>query len=195
VIPRPPILVRRGEGFDLSLSSEERALLRSIPSRLEDSLGALADASVPIPAELRRLFPVAFATDDEAEERYQLNVRADLVEHHRRCLRVLSETASATYLSDTEIESWLGAVNDLRLVIGAELDVSEEPSMPDDDDPNYANWLYYQYLTYLESEIVDAIATLLPSPIPGADEFVPEDPWGEPPGGLRWDGTPIPKDL
>ena len=28
--------------------------------------------------------------------------------------------------------------------------------------------------------------------MPGADDLVPDDHWGEPPGGLRWDGTPQP---
>ena len=195
MISRPPVLVRRDDGFDVSLSDEERALLRSIPSRLQGALEALIDANVPVPHELRRLFPVAFTTDQEAEKAYELKMRAALVEHHRHALNVLSETASATHLVDADVENWLAAVNDLRLVIGSILDVSEEPSVPDDDDPNYADWLYYQYLTYLESEVVDAIASLLPPATPDADESVPDDPWGEPPGGLRWDGTPIPKDL
>ena len=109
-------------------------------------------------------------------------------------LTVLRETASATHLSDAEVENWLVALNDLRLVFGAALDVSEEPVELEQDDPGYSDWLCYQYLTFLESEVVDAIATLLPPPTPGADNSIPDDPWGEPPGDLRWDGTPMPKD-
>ena len=42
----------------------------------------------------------------------------------------------------------------------------------------------YNYLTYLESSVVDALADILP---PSAeDDASLDDPWGEPPGGLRW---------
>ena len=41
--------------------------------------------------------------------------------------------------------------------------------------------------------MIDLLSDALPPPLDGADEDVPDDPWGEPLGGLRWDGTPLPE--
>lgn len=191
---RQNALVRAGDGFDVTLLDEERALLASIPAQLEASLAALADASAPVPDDLRRLFPIAYATDRAAEAAYEQRARAEIAEHHRHALNVLIATATATHISESEAEMWLASLNDLRLVFGTALGVSEDSFEPDDDDPNSSEWSCYRYLTYLQSEVIDAIANLLPPPKPGADDLVPDDPWGEPPGGLRWDGTPLPED-
>jgi hypothetical protein len=54
--------------------------------------------------------------------------------------------------------------------------------------------LYYYYLSGLQTELIDFLSSWLPPPVPRADDLIPEDPWGEPLGGLRWDGTPQPGD-
>src|ERR1700688_4203580 len=105
-----------------------------------------------------------------------------------------SRLASTTHISDDEAEAWLASINVLRLTIGTRLGVTEEPKEVLESDPEFADWVCYQYLSYLESEIVDAMTEALGAPIPGAGEDLPDDPWGEPLGGLRWDGTPAPRD-
>jgi hypothetical protein len=40
--------------------------------------------------------------------------------------------------------------------------------------------------------VVDALADILP---PSSEDEGLDDPWGEPPGDLRWDGTPVPPDI
>ena len=93
----------------------------------------------------------------------------------------------------TETSAWLAAVERpadraRRLTRG-----DEETVEPARQDPQYAEWICYNYLTYLESSVVDALADILP---PSAeDDASLDDPWGEPPGGLRWDGTPVPPDI
>jgi hypothetical protein len=189
---RPPVLTRVDDGFALSLSPDERALLSSIPTQLADALGSVGETDGELPEGLRRLFPAAYPTDASAEANYVSVVRADLVEHHRHALAILARTASATHLDDEAAEAWLAALVDLRIVIGASLGATEDPAEPARDDPRYSDWLCYDYLTYLESLVVDALAGLLPPPAPNADDTTPDDPWGDPPGGLRWDGTPVP---
>ncbi len=186
----PPVLVRNGDGFDLALSPDERALLATIPTQLAGALGRVGGADEDLPEDLRRLFPAAYPTDPAAEASYVSLVRADLVEHHREALEILATTASATHLSDDQLGAWLAALNDLRIVIGASPGVTEEMTEPDEADPRYSDWLCYDYLTYLESLVVDSLAGLLPPTAPMADDATPDDPWGDPPGGLRWDGTP-----
>jgi hypothetical protein len=41
--------------------------------------------------------------------------------------------------------------------------------------------------------VVDALADILPPS--REDDASLDDPWGEPPGGLRWDGTPMPPNI
>jgi hypothetical protein len=191
---RPPISARRGGGFELNLTKDERRLLRSIAGRLRDSIGAVTDPSVTVPDELRRLLPVAFPTDKSAQAKFDESQRKDTLDHHARVLEILETTVDADRLSFDETSAWLDALVELRLVYGTSLGVEETWSEPDASDPRYGEWLAYAYLTYLASEIVDALSPTLPPYDGTADEHAPEDPWGEPPGDLRWDGTPAPGD-
>ena len=50
----------------------------------------------------------------------------------------------------------------LRLVLGTQLDVSEDGTMVDDTDPRAAQFTVYHYLSMLQEEIVDALAAALP---------------------------------
>jgi hypothetical protein len=55
-------------------------------------------------------------------------------------------------------------MNDLRLVLGTRLDVSEDLREVDADDPDVAAYAVYDYLGYVVSEAVDALAEALPPP-------------------------------
>ena len=183
-----------GDGsFEVRLPRDERALLGRLPAELDELLGRLAEASSPVPEALRRLFPVAYPTDPVAEENFAQIARGEVLRAHREALGVLAETASATRLTSEQLAGWLAALNELRLVLGTALGVSEESVPPAPADPSFGQWALYGYLSLLVEDVVAALSGQLPPPVPGADEAVPEDSWGEPPGGLRWDGTPVPK--
>jgi hypothetical protein len=106
----------------------------------------------------------------------------------------MSVTAKATWLDDEQLVAWLAALNDLRLALGSMLGVTEDELEPPMGDAHRAEWIAYMYLGGLQSEVIDILELTLPDPVRGADDLVPEDHWGEPPGGLRWDGTPMPRD-
>jgi hypothetical protein len=178
----------RNGGYNVALTKDERALLGELAPQLD-----LVIDSAESTDDLRRLFPNAYLSDERAEESYRAATRDALAEHHRHALETLSESSDKTHLADEEIDSWLHAINVLRLVIGTKLDISEDSTEPLQDAPEYQNWLCYQYLSFLESEIIDALSESLPEQgTAGTGEELPADPWGEPPGGLRWDGTPQP---
>jgi len=149
-----------------------------------------AEGTPAIPPSLKRLFPPAYTGDDDAERSYVALARADLLAHHRRALHILSETASAKSLDAEQLQGWLTALNDVRLVLGTVLDISEEVEVT--DEPVSQQLIAYYYLSGLQGEVVEFLAGWLPDPVPGADDQIPDDPWGEPLGGLRWDGTPQP---
>ncbi len=191
--PRRRISRARRGGFDVRLPPEERDLLASLPGQLEALLDRLGDGASAPPPALRRLFPVAYARDEVSEAAYASLVRQELLDHRREALAVLAQTASASHLDDEEAAAWLGALNDLRLVLGTTLEVSEEPVEVLPDDPRYVDWVCYGFLSLVQGELIDALGSTLGPPVPGADDGVPDDPWGELPGGLRWDGTMRPE--
>jgi hypothetical protein len=188
---RPPIR-RDHDGYAIRLREVERALLTHLPDQLNAQLdGMTADGEVA--SGLGRLFPHAHAMDGEAEARYIEGTRDDLISARRDALDVIARTAGADHISDDDADAWLGAINVLRLTIGTRLGIAEDQPEVLESEPAYADWICYQYLSYLESELVDAMTGALPPPVPGAGDELPDDPWGEPLGGLRWDGTPAPE--
>lgn len=151
-VPRS-VVERTPEGdFLLRLSSEERGLLRTLPGQLMDLLGT-SDSS------LRRLSPPAHADDPAKEAEYRDLVGGELDAQRRRALELMEATIDAERLDEDEISAWLAALNDLRLVLGTRLDVTEEmyeEGIPESDQraPAFA---VYQYLGWLEEQIVSAL--------------------------------------
>jgi Domain of unknown function (DUF2017) len=141
---------RRGE-IVLRLPPEERALLRELPGQLRELL-ATDDPS------LFRLFPPAYGDDQEANASYNELVRDDLLEGRLDALRIVEETVDAERLDEEQLAAWIGALNDLRLVLGTRLDVTEgiysSPVSP--RDPRAPELALYGYLTWLQEEAVRA---------------------------------------
>ena len=141
-------------GIRLHLSPDERALLVGLTGELRGLLdGAPDDPS------LRRLFPPAY--DDEVDERAYRELTGDsLLDGRREALAVLERTAGSERLSAEEADAWLRALNDLRLVLGTRLDVQEDTfaSEPDFDDPRGQALAVYGYLSWLQEQLVEALA-------------------------------------
>ncbi len=185
----------RGGGYEVRLGADERKLLEALPLQLVSLLDEAGEKGAEeLPDTLRRLLPPAYSTDPDAERAFVAMTREDLLEHHRESLQTLSATAAASWLDDDQLSAWLAALNDLRLSLGSMLGASEEETEPAAARTRPAEWIAYLYLGQLQSELIDVLEGTLPDPIPGADDLVPDDRWGEPPGGLRWDGTPQPGD-
>ena len=74
-------------------------------------------------------------------------------------LDAVEASIEATELEEQQLMSWLGAVNNLRLVLGTMLDVSEELEIGvlPDDAPDIEAYALYAYLSSLLGEIVDAL--------------------------------------
>jgi hypothetical protein len=148
------VVDRRRDGrYRLRLTADERNLLRTLPGQLLAILGTDDPA-------LRRLEPPAFQDDPEREAEYRRLVGDDLLEQRRKALRVMADTVDAESLGPDEMAAWLGALNDLRLVLGTRLDVTEElyeEGVPD-DDPRAPAFALFGYLGWLEEQVVEALA-------------------------------------
>jgi len=182
----------------MSLPGQLDALLATV----SDEAGGLSpwgQASAESPegsptssALLSRLLPPAYLHDDAADAAYARTRHPQLVAQRRQALDTLAKLAAGDTATAEELEIACSALNDLRLVLGTALEVTDDPPEPDERDPSYPQWVCYAYLSALQGEVVDALSGGLPPPRLGADDEVPADPWGEPPGDLRWDGTTAP---
>ncbi len=151
--------------YRVTLPEVERELLRSLAPQLRDLLATGSSEGDPT---LHRLFPTAYANDPERDAGYQALVRDELLEKRFASLDLLETTASRAdgsgELSGDELNAWMRSINDLRLVLGTRLDVSEDddPAGIDPDDPDAQAWSIYHYLAMLQSFIIDALSADLP---------------------------------
>jgi hypothetical protein len=153
VIERRRVKRARDGSFHLRLPSVERDLLRTLPAQLRALLGSNDPA-------LRRLAPPAYVDDTEREAEYRRLMGEDLLASKRAALDVVEETIDAEVLDESQLTAWMGALNDLRLVMGTALDVSEDMDIEalDDEDPQTPLFALYGYLGFLQEQVVAALA-------------------------------------
>jgi Domain of unknown function (DUF2017) len=145
--------------YAVRLPAPERDLLASLVEQLRELLDVTTDDP-----SVRRLFPTAYHEDPERDREYQQLVRDELLERRLAALETVEETAAADELDEHQLTAWLTALNDLRLVLGTRLDVSEDQRELDEDDPDAPAMAVYGYLSVLLGDIVDALADDLPPP-------------------------------
>ena len=149
-------MFERGEGgaVELRLSGDERSLLAGLVAELR----ALLDGDAGDPS-LRRLFPPAYDEADD-EQAYRDLMGGELLDGRRAALELVAETVDRDRLSAEEADTWLRAVNDLRLVLGTRLDVQEDTFADelDQNDPRTPALAVYGYLSWLQEQLVAALS-------------------------------------
>ncbi len=146
----------RDGAYRVRLRPEERELLQALPAQLDDVLDS-ADPS------LERLFPPGYEHRDD-ERAFQGLTRDSLVAGKRAALRALADTAGADTLDERALSTWLAGVESLRLVLGTQLDVTEESyGAFDHTHPDAPRLALYHWLSWLQEEIVQALAAGLPN--------------------------------
>jgi uncharacterized protein DUF2017 len=146
---------RSGE-FELRLSPEEREVLRGLPAQMRDAL-ALGKNDPAV----ARLNPSACLDDAEVDAEFHRLMDDDLNAGRMEALEAFEKTVDNVRLDEEGAVAWLRAVNDVRLLLGTRLDVSEEPGerhVPD-DDPRAPGFALYDYLSLLTQELVEALDT------------------------------------
>ena len=138
--------------FIINLPDDERELLHALPGQLHEMLTS-GDAT-----GLRRLFPAAYHLDADKDAEFHELMRGELIASKASRAKVLEETAYARSLTEEQLLGWMGAVNDLRLVLGTQLDVSEDDSDPEPGHPLAAHYGLYHYLGFLLENIVRALS-------------------------------------
>jgi uncharacterized protein DUF2017 len=149
---------RTRKGIEVSLPEEERELIGELAGQLREMLLADEDPN------LRRLYPTAHADDAKLDDEYQSLVHGTLVEGRLAALDTLEATLGEATLTEDQLGCWMGAINDLRLVLGTRLDVSEEDHEVDPEAPDGPARVVYHYLGWVLEEIVVVLAEGLPEP-------------------------------
>jgi hypothetical protein len=153
---RRGIKPRRDGTNAVRLPTEERDVLAALPGQLRDALAAGEST-------LYRLFPPAHVDDDEANAEYARLVGAGLLEGKLLALAELERTAYDETLGEDGLGAWLGALESLRLVLGTQLDVTEESyAALDAADPDAPRLALYHWLSWLQDEVVQALSARLP---------------------------------
>lgn len=141
--------------FRTGLGPNERDLLKALPRQAQGLLES-QDPSV------KRVFPVAYPQDERSESDYREMMGAHLLQRHQQSLDTLAATADSPSIDEEEINQWLDALEVLRLVLGTQLDVTEDLVAVEDSDPRAQQFAVYRYLSMLQGEIIDSLADALP---------------------------------
>ncbi|MGH9280966.1 MAG: DUF2017 family protein, partial [Acidimicrobiales bacterium] len=82
-----------------------------------------------------------------------------LMDRHLAALDALEATAGADHLDVEQADTWLKAINEVRLVLGTRLDVTEEGDERPASitDPRATAFAAYDYLSGLQAELIEAL--------------------------------------
>ena len=158
MVGNPKIVTRAGDGFVLHIGADERRVVAGLLGELrgmQTDPGA-ADA-------VTRLFPVVHPTDPAAEEEWQRLMRDELITSRSAAIdtvvALLQRPGRKLPISAEEMQSFIQAINSIRLVLGTVLEVGEdEEEVPPEllESPEYG---LYGYLSF----VLDASVRVLSS--------------------------------
>jgi Domain of unknown function (DUF2017) len=169
-----PTFHAEGGGYAVHLSKGVRGLLVELCQQSRALLEAEDPSSDPAVA---RLFPPAYEDDPLRNLEFETNLGGAPRTGKLEAIDTVERTAKASTLTEDELLAWVGVVNDLRLVLGTRIEITEEATEEDfaPDDPRHETYRVYQFLGYLLQEMLEAMGA------PGV-EPPPEEP-GESVGG------------
>ncbi len=144
-----------------------------VPDPLLAALGpgfGQSSTSVRPPTDevLARLLPDGYRDDPEAAAEFRRFTEHDLRSRKIAAAKTVLETIASAeqgggkiILNSSQANDWLGLLNDLRLAVGIRLDVSEDyhdvVAGLADDDPRLPMYEVYEWLTFMQDSLVDAL--------------------------------------
>jgi hypothetical protein len=171
----------RDRRITLELVEEEAAILRGLAEQLLELMGRLPDGDpglaelgisesteVPEDPVLARLFPDGYQEDPAAAGEFRRYTEASLRDGKRAAAETMLKSLSGDFgvkgevvLDQNEAQAWLRALNDLRLALGTRLEITEDSydrlAGLDWDDPRYAMFAIYDWLTLLQDTLVNSL--------------------------------------
>jgi hypothetical protein len=154
-VARRPV-ARSGEGYKIKLNDDARTVLKGLCGELRS---LLVNENPATDAAVARLFPPAYPEDPLRNLDYERGAGNELLASRLAALDTVTDTLDASRLTEEQVLAWLGAVNDLRLVLGTRLDVTEDTTEETfaSDERAAPQYDQYVFLTWLEDGIVEAL--------------------------------------
>jgi hypothetical protein len=108
---------------------------------------------------LARLFPDGYSDDEHASADFrrftEQDLRAQKVAALSTVIETLSEWQGVSSVTPEQAQDWLKALNDIRLVLGTRLEITDASDRgADPEDPGMH---LYNYLTYLQGTLIDTL--------------------------------------
>ncbi len=174
---------RSRKGVTMQLADEEARVIKHVLGEMlellatddavpDDPLAAAVgigtSTSAPDDGALARLFPDGYTDDPDAAADFRRYTEPGLRDAKRKAaqtaLGTLSDPADPTtkrVLTAEESDAWLRALNDIRLVLGERLGITEDWDQVlaalADEDPRLPLFWVYDRLTYLQESLVRAL--------------------------------------
>jgi hypothetical protein len=172
---------KRGRGVEVRVDPVEAHVLSSVLTDLLELLGegeqeeadplaamvGLTSGAVAPPEDpaLARLLPAAYGDDDKAAAEFRRYTEGDLRAGKRANATTLLATLARVgdrggrlLLDRDEADAWLGALNDVRLVLGVRLEVTEETYLDvPGDDPRSQALHVYGWLGWMQESLLGCL--------------------------------------
>jgi hypothetical protein len=132
---------------------------------IEEMLGLSSSSRKPDDPILARLFPDGYSDDEQASgefRRYtERGLRSGKMAAAQTVLDTLPEAGGRVELTAEQGQAWLRALNDIRLALGVQLDVSEDMQAMQEraaqGGPQAAGFWIYDWLSVLQETLIHAL--------------------------------------
>ncbi|HTO01930.1 MAG TPA: DUF2017 family protein [Microthrixaceae bacterium] len=150
----PPFKRRRDGTFSVNLPEDEREFIQGLVRQLQEMI------TTDNPA-LARLFPPPYGDDEERNQGYAVLAGSELLEGKLEAMDQMVATMQSAQLTEDELHVWMKTINDLRLVLGTILDVSDDDYEDEIPEDEHAQAIYgaYQFLGLTLERIVQALSS------------------------------------
>jgi hypothetical protein len=156
VFGRKMFSATKHERIKVNVDDGVRTLIGSLSDQLREML-LVDDAD-----DLRRLYPTAYPDDAERQAGFHDMVHDQLLMARLDGIDRVEATLHDDELSIDDADAWLSTINQIRLVLGTRLDVSEDDDpVIDEDDPRAAAQVIYQVMSHVLEDLTGARTELL----------------------------------
>jgi hypothetical protein len=133
---------RKGALLRVDLQGAEPSVLTT----LFDDFAVLLDSEDAEDPALARLYPDGYTDDGPASQEYRDMVMSDLRDERSarlgRCRAEVAAGSSRLELDDEAADRWIRVLNDLRLILGTRLGVTEDSELdPSEETTTLYHWL------------------------------------------------------
>ncbi len=159
-----PIIQRRKDGsLAVRLPHAEGIVLMTLPFRLK----RLLEDEKFNKRVIDRLFPRTYEDEDEELE-YRKLMGEDLLSRKKGAIEFFEKTFARRKthpwgieidLKPEEVDPWISLLNDMRLYLGTELDITDNDWSADNDlqSCDEENVVLLHFLTYLQQAVLDSL--------------------------------------